>query len=204
MISRATNICVAAAAALLLSGTFAVKEATAATFSFIGNLSVDDEIQLFKFTVGATSNVTLATLSYSGGVNSAGQTIESGGFDPILALFDAAGNTLASVDDVAPSLDATILATLGAGTYTLALTQYDNFSGATIAELFDREGDGNFITGTSRALPWALDIIGVDTAAIDLSRRETSPIPLPAAIWLFGAAVAGAGYAGRRVRKKQA
>jgi hypothetical protein len=73
----------AALAAMVLVST----PAAAADFSFTGNFTQDDNVQLFNFVVGAPSSVTLRTWSYAGGTNAAGTTIARGGFDPILALF---------------------------------------------------------------------------------------------------------------------
>ncbi len=53
----------------------------AADFSFRGNFSTDDEVHLFNFSVGATSTVTLKTLSYAGGTQADGTVISAGGFD---------------------------------------------------------------------------------------------------------------------------
>jgi hypothetical protein len=65
------------------------------SFSFTGNFTYDTDVQLFTFTLLAnTSNVSLRTWSYSGGVNAAGQTIGSGGFQPILDLYLADGTQM--------------------------------------------------------------------------------------------------------------
>lgn len=56
---------------LVIIGTlFAVHgtSAMADDFSFTGNLSDDDDVQLFEFSVGVTSTVTMRTYSYAGGV----------------------------------------------------------------------------------------------------------------------------------------
>ena len=63
----------------------------AADFSFTGNFNLDNDVQLFNFSVGAPSTVTLRTWSYAGGINAAGQTIARGGFDPIQAVFNSTG-----------------------------------------------------------------------------------------------------------------
>lgn len=91
----------ALAAVILLGGvlTMGAAQATPQNFSFTGTFSQDDNVQLFHFTVGDTSTVTLRTWSYAGGVNAAGQTIARGGFDPILALFDGTGVLINQNDD---------------------------------------------------------------------------------------------------------
>lgn len=48
-------------------------------------------MQLFNFTVGASSTVTLVTKSYAGGILADGTVISACGFDPILTLFDSTG-----------------------------------------------------------------------------------------------------------------
>src|SRR5438309_8531640 len=83
------------AATLALSGA----PAAAANFSYTGTLSNPDQVLLFDFVVGAPSTVTLRTYSYAGGTNAAGTVIPRGGFDPILALFDASGNEINQNDD---------------------------------------------------------------------------------------------------------
>src|ERR1051325_2516446 len=68
--------------------------------SFAGNFVHDDDVQQFNFTVGAASpNVILRAWSYAGGVNAAGQVIQRGGFDTILALFNSAGTLIGQNDD---------------------------------------------------------------------------------------------------------
>ena len=55
--------------------------AAATNISFQGTFATDDQIQLFNFTVNSTSTVTLVSLAYGGGTNSASSTIPAGGFD---------------------------------------------------------------------------------------------------------------------------
>jgi hypothetical protein len=86
------------AVAALLSG-LGGSLASADNFSFTGSFVNDNDVQLFNFTVGAPSLVTLLTYSYAGGTNSAGASIARGGFDPILALFDSNGVFIDQNDD---------------------------------------------------------------------------------------------------------
>src|SRR5262245_35968039 len=99
---RASGVAVAFAAILACTNP-----AKADNFSFTGSFAVDNDVQLFNFSVMAPSNVTLRTWSYAGGTNAAGQLIAAGGFDPILALFDSSGALIDQNDDgvgVAPDL----------------------------------------------------------------------------------------------------
>ena len=54
--------------------------ANADNFSFTGSFTNDSNVQLFNFSVAATSSITLRTFSYAGGTNSAGTVIPEGGF----------------------------------------------------------------------------------------------------------------------------
>ncbi len=66
--------------------------AIASDFSFVGALNYDTDVQFFNFTVTAgTPTPALRTYSYAGGINSAGDTILAGGFDPVLDLYLADG-----------------------------------------------------------------------------------------------------------------
>jgi hypothetical protein len=213
----------AALAAMVLVST----PAAAADFSFTGNFTQDDNVQLFNFVVGAPSSVTLRTWSYAGGTNAAGTTIARGGFDPILALFDSAGNLIDQNDDGGCGLvaadsgsgecwDTFLTAALTAGTYTVAVMQYDNFANATLAAGFDRQGQGNFTPGMSgcaasqtafedvsesaacgRDNHWAFDILNV--AGAELVVGGAVPEPSSWAMMLLG--FAGIGMMIRRRRQ---
>jgi len=212
------------AAALVLVG-LAASGARADNFSFQGNFTQDDNVQLFNFTVGSTSDVTLKTLSYAGGVNAAGQTIASGGFDPILALFNGAGLKIGQNDDGGDNVPADpvtgahydtflSLPALAPGNYTVSVQQYDNFAnGPNLSDGFSRTGQGNFTaaflgpegaTGpfwdansTQRDSHWAFDVLGVSSA----STPEGPAVPEPSSVVLLGAgmaALAAAAYKRRR------
>lgn len=146
-----------ALAATLLAGMIGVgtARATPSDFSFNGTFDRDDNVQLFNFVAGGTSNVILRTWSYAGGTNAAGDTILRGGFDPILALFDGTGAFIAQNDDgdcgqvAADALtkmcwDTYFEETLAAGHYTVAIMQYNNFAGSSLSDAFARQGQGNF------------------------------------------------------------
>ncbi len=223
------------AAALFLTG-LAPTAAEAASFSFLGNISRDDEVQLFNFTVGSTSNVILKTLSWAGGVNADGAVIAAGGFDPILAVFGPDGTKIESgSNDDGDSSTVSVnsgryfdtylaLSNLAAGTYTVAVSQYDNSAGTTLSDPFTRQGQGNF-TGNAfgcgesitfcasgalaRDSHWAFDILGVVVASNPTGGNgngngngNPGDVPLPAAFFLFGGALAGFGGLSRMKRKK--
>ncbi len=172
--------------------------AQAADFSFRGNFATDDEVQLFNFSVETTSTITLETLSYGGGTQADGTVIDSGGFDPILTLFDGSGNAIAGNDDN-PFLripDSLLTGSISPGNYTVALTQYDNFFlgslGDNISRGFALEGNPNFTSifgcsngqfcsfnGLNRTNEWAFDVLNVETA---VTVQPSANVPEPTSI----------------------
>jgi hypothetical protein len=150
----------------------------AGTVSFTGTFLQDDGVALMGFSVApGASHVVIRTLSYAGG-----------GFDPYLAVFNAAGLLLAQNDNgqLAVPADAVTgfrfdafldLPALPGGNYLLALTEANNFAnGPTLQDGFSRAGEGNFtgadmgvagssfldIAGNQRTPAWAVDLAGVE------------------------------------------
>ncbi|MGZ8244802.1 DVUA0089 family protein [Methylomagnum sp.] len=123
--------------ALLVTGIMTGVPSLAGAFT--GTFSRDDAVQLFSFTADGATPITISTDSYA-----------TGGFDPLLTLFDAWGNLVGSVqpkgylNDDANSdaacvttpdpntgklcLDAHYQGVLPAGKYWLALTQSNNLA----------------------------------------------------------------------------
>jgi hypothetical protein len=190
------------------SGAFALD------YSFTGNFSADNEVQLFTFVVGAESDVTLRTWSYAGGTNAAGEVIASGGFDPILAVFDSTGAFINQNDDGGFPLvaydsvsgmawDTYLSVHLLAGSYTVSVMQYSNFAyGPNLSDGFYEDGVANTwfrnhywdVAGYQRDSHWAFDILNVAEA-------EVIPnVPEPASMLLLGLGLIG--LAGFRKRMK--
>ncbi len=187
--------------------------ATAADFSFTGNLSNPDEVQFFDFSVGATSNIVLRTWSYAGGVNAAGNTIARGGFDPILALFDlSTGQNVGQNDDggcafVAADAvsgmcwDTYFGSSIDAGDYRVAVMIYPNFAPSTLDGDWDGSygnwDDISYVANNPRDSHWAFDILGVESA----SQVPTTPgIPEPATWAMMLGGFGLVGFAARRRR----
>src|SRR5450756_1101533 len=69
------------------------------TVSFQGHFAADDTLQMFTVNLAGPGTVTFQTFGYAGGINGAGDSIVAGGFDPVLTLFDGAGNFLVTNND---------------------------------------------------------------------------------------------------------
>jgi len=135
------------------------------SYSFTGTFTQDDQVQLFPFTItDPVDFVTMDTLSWAGGTNLALQLIPAGGFDPVLSLFDGSGNYVTFNDDgtcgqvgmyEGNCYDAYISMALSAGSYTLALTESNNFPNTpTLADGFTQQGNGNFTTSLACTGPF--------------------------------------------------
>lgn len=167
----------------------------AATQSFSGSFTQDDERASIAFNVAMDGDVILQTWSFGGGINAAGTSVAAGGFAPMLSIFTAGGDLIglaqAGVADCGACntdpvsgfrWDVSWSATLSAGSYLAVLTQDDNSPfGPSLSDGFSRDGQGNF-TGPN--------FLGTDGAFIlvDASQRDghwavdvTTPVPEPGA-----------------------
>ena len=156
--------------------------AAAGSISLVGQLDPSDpqDVFLYEFTLSAPTTVAIqtwgygGTLSAPGGTNAKGNAIAAGGFDPYVTVFNGSGPTatfrVSNDDGACPPgalsaglcLDSTLsLSALPAGTYTLALSAFENMSFAenygsgTLADGFI--GLGSFGGRTSA---FAVDISG--------------------------------------------
>jgi len=125
-------------ALLVVLSAFAVQSAKANTIS--GTFPTDDQINRYTTTLTSSQTFTVNTTSYA-----------TGGFVPVLTLFNADGSPITpsvtgGVIDPATMLanDAFISQVLGPGTYLLTLSEFPNgaLGGANDPFLF--EGQGNF------------------------------------------------------------
>lgn len=196
--------------AAILTITLAAGSANAADFSFTGNFNDDDEVQEFNFsTAAAASDVTLRTWSYAGGTNAAGTSIASGGFDPILTLFNASTGALITYNDDGGSVaadpvtgagfDSLLTSNLPAGDYTATITQFSSFAnGPSLTEGFEGSGQDNF---GSRDSHWAVDVMNVNAASIGTSYiSHTGVIPEPETYALL---LAGLGLVAFMARRRE-
>lgn len=183
-------------------------------FSFTGNFSDVNDVAYFTFTVGAGDSVVLRSYSYGGGVNSDGQTIDAGGFDPVLFVFQGVGpdalevgqndddstGTVANDPVTGNAYDVYLdVSYLGPGIYTAVLADFNNSPvGFTLGEGFTNGGlpgaDFPDFDGASRDSHWALDILGAESAVAG------SPVPEPGTLALLGTGLIGmAGVVRRRL-----
>lgn len=171
---------------LLLSiGMAAVSaQASPVNFSFEGSFNKDNDVQLFTFTANGSSTVRLISYSYGGGLLANGHAVAAGGFDPILAVFNASGLLVGQNDDAVSSTpgscgggvvtpsggrewDTCFELALAAGQYTVSVMQYDNFAnGPWLSSGFRFDADPNFRGGNfnGRDAHWAFDILNVESA----------------------------------------
>ena len=189
----------------LISGS---ASASAANFSFIGNLNQDDSVQEFNFEVeGAAREVALRTWSFAGGTNAEGQVIKNGGFDPVVSLFNSSTGARVSFNDDSglvmdplsgAAWDSFLATNLSAGNYTTTVTQFQSFpAGSSLADGFT-ETAGNFNSRTSQ---WALDVSNVENATVGATYiSEVPPIPEPDS---FAMLLAGLGLLGFMAKRKR-
>jgi hypothetical protein len=193
-------------------------------FSFTGTFAQDDDVQLFNFTADGSSTVTLRSYSYAGGTQANGNVVAAGGFDPILALFDATGAFIAQQDDdtndngicdgnsdpnTGRCWDTFFNQLLTAGSYTVSIMQFDNFAnGPNLSNGFDRQGQGNFTGSFGGCSNGSFcDVSGVDPFnnrtnawAFDIL-NSASPVPEPATLTSLGLGLAVLLMTRRRYRK---
>lgn len=154
---------------LLLCGIAMPCVAAPITSAFTGSFSDPNDVLLQIISITAPSTLTIQTWGYGGGVNGDGQNIPSGGFDPVVTLFDPAGDFVNDNDDgqCPPGnalngncFDSTLSAFVSSlGTYTVALTVSPNFSsGITLADGFLGIGDFNGM-GTTYAMDITVDSV---------------------------------------------
>lgn len=187
--------------------TLRVTRNPTALFSFTGSFAADNDVQKYSFSVETRSAVTLKTTSYAGGISSTGRTINRGGFDPILAIFDSTGNLITTNDDgsscsvpadsvTGRHYDTFITVTLDPGNYFVTVMQYNNFAngpnlsngfrhdgpdGSNFTKVYSRDNPGYFydVTGSKRDSHWAFDVYSAKSAS------QVGGVKIPGAMLLL-------------------
>ncbi len=189
------------------------------SISHIGTFSQDDNEVSFSFSLATQEIVTMQTWSYAGGTNAGSVLIAAGGFDPVLTVFDSAGNWQGANDDgtgmvatdkaTGNAFDSYLSLDLAPGAYDLFLTEADNTAvDELLSDGFTQTGNGNFscpefigiegsfcdATPAFRNGSYAVDIVYADSAA-----SNSTPEPATGITFLV-AAVAIAFAHSRRKR----
>jgi len=197
--------------------------AGALDFDFSGTFTQDNDIDLLNFTVGMDSTITIFSSSWGNEMGGDG-FVAGAGFDPILAIWDAAGNLVNEQDDghnVGSTLsngvayshgtwDSYYDAFLTAGSYTASIGQYANFAnGSNLSSGFNYDGNPTFTqaygsqtyfngvwsSGDARTGNWDFHILNV-------AQASHNPVPEPSTILLMGAGLLGmVGYNRKRFSK---
>lgn len=186
--------------------------ASAATFTFSGNIANHNDVIRVDFNLAAdATNVRVWTDSFL--ATGPTQTGPGTNFDPITALWNAdTGARLGENDDnatIAPGqtyFDSGFsLASLTAGNYFFTMATFNNFSnGTNIAQGFSFDGQTPIAIadwnqpangGNARGSFWRINLDGVDGAT---GPQNPNAVPVPGAVWLFGSAIAGFFGFGRR------
>lgn len=182
-----------AALLFLVLGSSSLGAATVTT-TYSGTFANQAQVLEETFTVTSSSTVTMFTTSYGGGANLNGTTASAGGFEPMITLYDSAGNYVFGEAVTSPmatkdpstglALDAYLLDShVAAGSYIAVLTDWLNQQPATATNLssgfVDLGSGGSTYTdemGNSRNANYALNIS---------VNSSTSAAPEPATFWLM-------------------
>lgn len=181
--------------------------AQAATQSFQGQFSLDDELFSTSVWLSQDEQLRVQSLSFAGGQNALGQQIAAGGFAPVLALFGAGGELLqlargsasACGDPSSPDpvsgfcWDARFSMALPAGHYTLVLSQDGNEPlGSLLSDGYSQTGSPDY-TGLNYLGQPGQHFVQVDASqrsghwAFDMQAASV-PEPASALLWLLGSA----------------
>lgn len=226
---RAFNVLVRSTATVLLFLPIGVGRAD--TMSFSGTLLNPEDSVLIDLTLNAPGAVTLQTYGFGGGLNAAGSTVPSGGFDPFVGIFSGTGANAVFVDGTSDTLsnyspgcppagtvtigsvtgqcgDVSLQVTgLAAGSYTVLLSDGEYIPNAVFESSPGYLGDG-FTDLTAGVFQTCYDTNNCnrDTAnwALDITAPAAIFAPEPGSCTLAGLGVTlGAWIRSRKLFKKK-
>ena len=163
----------------------AAKEGAAATYTTSGTFLADNSSFVYSFNVASSQSYTFSTTSFA-----------TGGFVPDLTLFTAGGTVLGSDGADGPCVtaatcrdDASLSATLGAGSYLLYLTEFPNEANGNLSAGFTFGSDPNAtgtVCGVSGGMFLQSDVAacGQRTNAYTLNVTNAAPTPEPGTLFL--------------------
>ncbi|MDP3334147.1 MAG: DVUA0089 family protein [Methylococcaceae bacterium] len=174
--------------------------AAVTTHQFTGNFNTGNDVFTYAFTITEDTLATFETFGYAGGTLANGTPVADGGFDPTLTLFgstfetpvisdggDAVGDDRKSaISDY--GWDDLITLTLAPGNYIIAVTQFDNNWNTTINSWTNLAVDTFIDSGNSQR---------TDAYALQVTLAP-APVPVPAAMWLFGSGLFGLLWSAKR------
>lgn len=214
-----SNLLRLASAAVLFAGVSAAyaSASSMSSMSYTGTLTADDQVISEPFSLMSAAPVTVWTDSYGGGTNADGTTVPAGGFVPLLTIFSSDGALVAqngangmcegaAVADPTTKLcnDAFIQAMLGAGSYTIDVSEFPNAAnGPKMSDGFLFAGSPD-ITGSFCGTSTMFNETDVApcvqrTGNYSLS-YSVSSVPEPSSMFLFGVGLASVGLLARRKR----
>lgn len=149
--------------------------------TYTGSLPDTSAVFQQPFSIASSSQLVITTTSYGGGQNADGTASVSGGFQPSVTLYTAAGTYLASQRAGSPTaaIDPTTslaadsylsVPSLGTGSYILTLTNWETQQPPTAVNLSD--GFVNFggavfldVSGATRSSTYTLNLTASPTVA---------------------------------------
>jgi hypothetical protein len=192
-------------------GLLAATNCTASIISYIGTLASPEDYFQTTATLSVPGTLTLQTYGFGGGTNGNGASIASGGFDPLVAVFDNTGGLIDGTSDVLTNYtsfagcppaglinigaiknqcgDIELSLSLGTGTYTIILSDgayipYALFGGGNLSDGFAD------LTGGFTPLQTCADEVNCNNDtnawALDVTTPGGTSAPEPGAMGIAG------------------